>query len=155
MEDDGTDVDILFYHLTETRVEDALPPLLEKSIERNWRVAVQTVSTDRSAFFDAHLWTWRSDSFLPHGLEGEDFAAGQPILITAAGGNANGASVRFLIDGAEPPELSGYERVVFMFDGHDEGQLAGARSQWKKLKGEGHSLSYWQQNHDGRWEKKA
>ena len=45
--------------------------------------------------------------------------------------------------------------VVFMFDGHDEAQVAGARSQWKVLKGEGHSLSYWQQNRDGRWEKKA
>ena len=148
-------MDILFYHLTETRVEDALPPLLEKSIERKWRVALQTATSDRSAFFDGHLWTWRSDSFLQHGLEGEEFAADQPILITAGGGNANGASVRFLIDGAEPPDLSGYERVVFMFDGHDEEQLAGARNQWKRLKGEGQSPSYWQQNHDGRWEKKA
>ena len=112
-------------------------------------------NAERSAFLDNHLWTWRADSFLPHGLEAETSAADQPILITAAGGNGNGATVRFLIDGAEPPELSGYERVVFMFDGHDEGQLASARGHWKKLKGEGHSLSYWQQNHEGRWEKKA
>jgi DNA polymerase-3 subunit chi len=118
-------------------VEDALPPLLEKSVDRNWRVVVQTVSPDRSAFLDGHLWTFRTDSFLPHGMEGDEFA------------------VRFLIDGAEPSDLSGYERVVFMFDGHDEGQLTFARGQWKKLKGEGHSLSYWQQNHNGRWEKKA
>jgi DNA polymerase-3 subunit chi len=148
-------VDILFYHLTETKVEDALPPLLEKSIDRNWRVVVQTASPDRSAFLDGHLWTFRADSFLPHGLEEDEFAAEQPIVITAAGGNANRATVRFLVDGAEPADLSGYERVVFMFDGHDEGQLTFARGQWKKLKGEGHSLSYWQQNRDGRWEKKA
>lgn len=148
-------MDILFYHLTETKIEDALPPLLEKSVERNWRVAVQTVSADRSAFLDNHLWTWRADSFLPHGREEDDFSAEQPILITATGGNANQATVRFLVDGAEPPALSGYERVVFMFDGYDEGQLALARGQWKKLKGEGQSLSYWQQNREGRWEKKA
>lgn len=148
-------MDILFYHLTETKVEEALPPLLEKSIERKWRVAVQTVGEDRSAFLDNHLWTWRADSFLPHGIEGDEFDADQPILLTVSGGNPNSASVRFLIDGAEPPELGGYERVVFMFDGFDESQLAGARGHWKKLKGEGHSLSYWQQNPDGRWEKKA
>lgn len=148
-------MDILFYHLTETRVEDALPPLLEKSLERKWRVAVQTASPDRSAFFDQHLWSWKADSFLPHGSEDEPHAEEQPILITAGGGNANHATVRFLVDGAEPPDLSGYERVVFMFDGHDEGQLSFARGQWKKLKGEGHALSYWQQNQDGRWEKKA
>jgi DNA polymerase-3 subunit chi len=148
-------VDILFYHLTETRVEDALPPLLEKSIERNWRVAVQTVDAERSAFLDTHLWTWRPESFLPHGQAGEPFEAEQPILVTSGSGNPNSADVRFLVDGAAPPDLSGYQRVVFMFDGHDEAQLTLARSQWKKLKGEGHSLSYWQQNHDGRWEKKA
>jgi DNA polymerase-3 subunit chi len=60
-----------------------------------------------------------------------------------------------MVDGAEPPDLAGYERVVFMFDGYDETQLGLARNQWKKLKGEGHALSYWQQNRDGRWEKKA
>ncbi|MGO6906007.1 DNA polymerase III subunit chi, partial [Rhizobium ruizarguesonis] len=26
---------------------------------------------------------------------------------------------------------------------------------WKKLKGEGHNLTYWQQTSEGRWEKKA
>ena len=148
-------MDILFYHLTETRVEDALPPLLEKSIERNWRVAVQTVDADRSAFLDNHLWTWRPESFLPHGLAGEPFEAEQPVLITSGAGNGNRANVRFLVDGAEPPDVADYQRVVFMFDGHDETQLTLARGQWKKLKGEGRSLSYWQQNHDGRWEKKA
>jgi DNA polymerase-3 subunit chi len=42
-----------------------------------------------------------------------------------------------------------------MFDGYDQEQLEGARAQWKKLKGEGHSLTYWQQTQEGRWEKKA
>ena len=149
-------MDILFYHLTESKVEDALPPLLEKSLERKWRVAVQTTSAERSAFLDAHLWSARPDSFLAHGVEEDEaFAAHQPILITTGPGNANGATVRFLVDGAAPPDLSGYERVVFMFDGHDEAQLTFARAQWKALKGEGHALSYWQQNAEGRWEKKA
>jgi DNA polymerase-3 subunit chi len=30
-----------------------------------------------------------------------------------------------------------------------------ARGHWKRLKGEGHQLTYWQQNNDGRWVKKA
>jgi len=148
-------VDILFYHLTETKMEDALPPLLEKSLERKWRVAVQTISDERGGVIDNHLWTYRTESFLPHGLESEDFAESQPILITATDANRNAAKVRFFIDGAEPGDLEGYERVVFMFDGYDDAQLAAARGQWKRLKTDGHVLSYWQQNRDGRWEKKA
>jgi DNA polymerase III subunit chi len=148
-------LDILFYHLTETRVEDALPPLLEKSIARNWKVAVQTVSDERRDLIDSHLWTFRAESFLPHGTDAAEGAEVQPIMVTSGDSNANMAHVRFLIDGAEPPGLDSYQRVVFMFDGHDDAQLQSARQNWKTLKGEGHNLSYWQQNSDGRWEKKG
>ena len=147
-------MEILFYHLTESRVEDALPSLLERSLERNWRVAVQTVDDARCELLDDHLWTFRPDSFLPHGMDSGPNADLQPILLTSGAANQNKAGVRFVIDGAEPPELSGYDRVVFMFDGHDDSQVQSARGHWKRLKGEGHTLSYWQQNQDGRWEKK-
>ncbi len=40
-------------------------------------------------------------------------------------------------------------------DGYDQPQLEAARAQWKSLKAEGHMLTYWQQNAEGRWEKKA
>jgi DNA polymerase-3 subunit chi len=148
-------VDILFYHLTETRVDDALPPLLEKSLERGWRVVVQTKDAARRDGLDLHLWTWREASFIPHGTDEAEFAGEQPVLLTSTGGNANKATVRFLVDGAEPSDLVGYDRVVFMFDGHDDRQLTQARQQWKSLKSDGHTLSYWQQNGEGRWEKKA
>ncbi|ABC90260.1 putative DNA polymerase III, chi subunit protein [Rhizobium etli CFN 42] len=147
--------DILFYHLTETRLEDALPPLLDKSIERGWRVVVQTSEAARRDALDAHLWTFREESFLPHGTDTADFAENQPVLLTVTSDNANAATVRFIVDGAEPPPADAYERVVFMFDGHDQEQLEAARAQWKKLRGEGHNLTYWQQTPEGRWEKKA
>ncbi|CCM75019.1 DNA polymerase III subunit chi [Rhizobium mesoamericanum] len=147
--------EILFYHLTEAKLEDALPPLLEKSVERGWRVAVQMKEVGRRDMLNQHLWTFREDSFLPHGIDEEDLAANQPVLLTISEGNANAATVRFIVDGAEPPPVDPYQRIVFMFDGYDQEQLEGARAQWKKLKGEGHNLTYWQQTPEGRWEKKA
>ena len=77
------------------------------------------------------------------------------MLLTVTSDNANAATVRFIVDGAEPPPADPYERIVFMFDGHDQAQLEAARAQWKRLKGEGHNLTYWQQTPEGRWEKKA
>ncbi|WP_165220684.1 DNA polymerase III subunit chi [Affinirhizobium pseudoryzae] len=147
--------EVLFYHLTESKLEDALPALLEKSVERGWRVALQTVGEERRDFLDQHLWTFREDSFLPHGTETSDFAEDQPVLLTVSGDNRNGATVRFIVDGADPPDLTAYDRVVFMFDGFDTEQLDGARAQWKRLKGDGHQLTYWQQSPEGRWIKKA
>ncbi|WP_117194164.1 DNA polymerase III subunit chi [Rhizobium terrae] len=147
--------EILFYHLTESKLEEALPALLEKSVERGWKVVVQTNEDARRDFLDAHLWTFREDSFLPHGTDAAPMADAQPVLLTAAAENQNGATVRFVVDGAEPPAAADYERIVFMFDGYDTSQLENARAQWKRLKGEGHALTYWQQSEEGRWVKKA
>ena len=147
--------EVLFYHLTESKLEDALPPLLDKSLERGWRVVVQTGDAERRDALDTHLWTFREDSFLPHGTDEQAFAAEQPVLLTTAPANANGATVRFLVAGAEPPPFDAYERVIFMFDGYDQAEVETARAHWKRLKGEGHQLTYWQQNSDGRWMKKA
>ena len=147
--------DVLFYHLTESKLEDALPPLIDKSVERGWQVAVQTREPARRDSLDAHLWTYREDSFLPHGTDESEMPDMQPVLLTVLPANPNNATVRFFIDGAEASDIETYQRVVFMFDGYDQEQLEGARAQWKKLKGEGHNLTYWQQTQDGRWEKKA
>jgi len=147
--------EILFYHLTESRLEDALPMLLERSLSRGWKVVVQTGSQERRDALDNHLWTYSDDSFLPHGTDREPTAEEQPVILTTGSGNPNGATVRFLVDGAEPPPLDGYERAVILFDGHDEDQLAAARGHWKALKSVDHQLAYWQQTPDRRWEKKA
>lgn len=147
--------EVLFYHLTESRLEDALPPLLEKSLERGWRVVVQAGSEERRDALDNHLWTYRDGSFLPHGLDAEPHVELQPIVLCANEGCRNGATVRFLVDGAEPPTLGEYERVVFMFDGHDQRQIEAARAHWTRLQESGHTLTYWQQSAAGRWEKKG
>jgi DNA polymerase-3 subunit chi len=147
--------EVLFYHLTESTLEEALPPLLEKSLARGWTVVVQTGSEERRDALDAHLWTFRDDSFLGHGIDGDPRSADQPIVLTVTDDNANRASVRFMVDGAPPPPLDGYERGVLMFDGHDQAQLDAARQHWKSLKDAGHAVTYWQQADDRRWERKA
>lgn len=147
--------EVLFYHLTETRLADALPPLLEKSLERGWRVAVECADAAARDRLDQHLWTYRDDSFLPHGTDAAVDAREQPVLLTAGPVNSNDATVRFCVDGVAAREPERYERLVFVFDGHDQAQVEAARAEWKRLKGDGHRLTYWQQTPEGRWEKKA
>lgn len=147
--------EVLFYHLTESTLEDALPMLIERSLARNWHVVVQTGTEERRDALDNHLWTYSDESFLPHATDREALAEDQPVLLTTGEGNPNGAAIRFLVDGAEPPALDAYERAVVMFDGHDQEQVTTARDRWKALKAAGHTLTYWQQTPDRRWEKKA
>ena len=147
--------DVLFYHLTESTLEDALPGLLERSIDRGWRAVVQTGTEERRAALDQHLSTFRDDSFFAHATDREAYPGEQPILLTTGDGNLNEAKIRFLVDGAMPPELGGYERAVFLFDGHDAAQVEAARGHWKTMKDAGHAVTYWQQTPDRRWERKA
>lgn len=147
--------EVLFYHLTESTLEDALPGLLERSLGRGWRAVVQAGTTERRDALDAHLWTFRDDAFLAHGLDRDPHAAEQPVLLTIGDANPNGAQVRFLVDDAAPPDLAAYERAVFLFDGHDAAQVAGARNHWAAMKAAGHDVTYWQQTPDRRWERKA
>lgn len=153
-------MDIMFYHLLHAPLERALPQLLEKTLERNWKAVVQADSPERIAMIDDLLWTWRDDSFLAHGKSSEEDAALQPIVLSSDETNPNAAQVRFFLDGMDMrPVLTGgahgYERAVLMFDGGDEQQLTSARAQWKSLKDGGFSLQYWQQRENGGWEKKA
>jgi DNA polymerase III subunit chi len=148
--------EMLFYHLQGQPIERVLPSLLERSLDRGWRVAVQSSSEERVEALDAHLWTFRDDGFLPHGTHKETSAAEQPILLTVNDDNPNGAIVRFLIDGVPlPADAGSYQRIVLIFDGTDEDAVADARSRWTAAKAEGFEVTYWQADENGRWVKKA
>lgn len=145
--------EVLFYHLQRRTLEEVLPGLLEKCLERAWKTVVQTGSVERRDALDAHLWTYRDESFLPHGLTPDlDTLA---VRLTAEPDEPMDATVRFLVDRAAPPDLAPYARAVFVFDGNDPDALIDARTRWKEVKAAGHDATYWVQDETGRWTKKA
>lgn len=74
--------EVLFYHLENQPLERVIPVLLEKTLERGWRAVVETSSRERAEALDTALWTYRDESFLPHGVAGGPTDALQPVLIT-------------------------------------------------------------------------
>ena len=147
--------EVLFYHLQNMSIENVLPPLLEKSLERGWRVVVQSTSQERADALDAHLWTYRDDSFLPHATWRVSDVADQPIVLAVEEGNPNGANVRFLIDNAAlPADTERYERVVMVFNGDDGEALDAARHAWKDCKTRGFEVTYWQADERGRCQRR-
>jgi DNA polymerase III subunit chi len=141
--------DIRFYHLTRMTLEQALPELLEKTLERGWRAVVMAGSAERVEALTQHLWTYRPDGFLPHGSAKDGHAAMQPIWLTAEDERPNEAELLFLTDGAETAQAEVYTRVCDLFDGTNEAALGAARRRWAGLKEAGHTLSYWQQGDRG------
>lgn len=151
----GSPCEVWFYHLERTALDQALPELLERTLARGWRALVRTSSKDRIDHLDGWLWSYRDDSFLPHGPTDEPQAARQPILLTTGLDNPNDAQALFLIDGAEVGSLEAYERCILLFDGRDDAATALARERWKVFKAGGLPVSYWRQGAERGWEKQA
>lgn len=147
--------EVRFYHLLRQRLEDALPALLEKARERGFRILVQAGSPERVKALDSLLWTYRPESFLPHGAGSASLstAPDQPIWLTAAEENPNAADMLMLVDGATA-DVAPFKLACEMFDGNDEDAVAAARLRWTEYKAAGHAMTYWQQGERG-WEKKA
>src|SRR5271155_1191513 len=148
--------EMLFYHLKGQTPEQVLPALLQKSLERGWRVVVQASSDERVEALDAYLWTWRGVACLPHGTWRDAEAAEQPIVLTVNDENPNRATVRFLVDGATMAgDTAGYERIVLLFNGGDPDAVDTPRARGSEAKAAGAEVTYWQADEQGRWRQQA
>ena len=147
--------EVRFYHMTRTSLDQALPQMLEKTLERGQRAVVRAGSEARVEALSARLWTYNDRAFLPHGTIKDGRAERQPVWLTVDDAAPNGAEVLFLTDGTESEKVADYQLCVLLFDGGDEEALAQARTQWKALKDAGHAVTYWQQDDNGRWGQKA
>ena len=147
-------VEIWFYHLQSTALERALPALLEKTLQRGKRAVVMSGSKERVEALNSLLWTYRDDSFLPHGTARDGSAADQPVWLTEQDENPNAADFLFLTDRSMSDAVGDFERVILLFDDRDTAAVTDARGHWKRFQEADFTLSYWQQTRGG-WTKKA
>ena len=146
--------EIRFYHLEQRRIDQALPSLLEQALEEGRRVLVRASSDEMVAALNERLWTYDDASFLPHGATGDGDPMEQPIFLTSELKNANTATMLVRLSGAETGEAdNAFDLVVMMFDGRDEAALAEARGEWRRLKDQGGTISYWRETDGGGWER--
>ncbi|MFM8819417.1 MAG: DNA polymerase III subunit chi [Phenylobacterium sp.] len=146
-----TACEVWFYHLERQGLDEVLPTLLERTLQKGWRALIRATSEERIEHLDGWLWSYRDDSFLPHAAEPGGGPA-EPVLLTTQEGNPNQAEALFLVDGAGAEDLSGFQRCSVLFDGRDEAALQAARSQWRRFRDAGFTAAYWRQGEKG-WEK--
>ena len=139
-------MEISFYHLTSSPLKKALPALLEKAYEGGMRTLVVA---DKAAIkqLDDDLWTFHPGKFLPHGITQPEI---QPVFISDKFDNDN-REVLAVTNGAEYDGNNGFKKVLDMFDGNNENELAAARNRWKSYKDKGYTLRYWKQDEKGSW----
>lgn len=148
-------MDISFYHLTLQPLSIALPKLLNKVLEANMKAVIKVPTKIHMDDIDQILWTYDTESFLPHDTEKSKHKEYQPVYITTGEDNPNNADVLVLTDGATKESFDGYQRVLEMFDGNNATAVEQARARWTAYKNDGHELTYWQQTDRGGWTKKG
>jgi DNA polymerase-3 subunit chi len=147
--------EVSFYHLQRRSLEETLPKLLERVMASSLRALVLAESEDRVDALSSRLWTYEQGSFLAHGTGRERYPDQQPIYLTSNEENPNQATVLVLVDERLPDFVGSFDRCLDLFDGNDDRSVLNARERWRSYKTMGHTVTYWQQDDNGRWKKKG
>lgn len=142
---------IQFYHLLSTSRERAVPKLMEKVLATGSRAVMLAGSDVLLKQMSDALWSNDPSSFLPHGLARDGHASAQPIYLTVADENPNQADILCVLDGSQPASVAQYNKVLDVFDGSNESDVAAARKRWTSYKAQGFALQYVKQQPGGGW----
>jgi DNA polymerase III subunit chi len=132
-----------FYYLTRVPLEKALPGIAERVLANGERLVIVAEDEKLLSRIDALLWSYKPESFLPHGREGD-----QPILLTA---DADGAAAQniALIDGMWRDAALNFARAFYFFDSET---IDSARGAWRGLADRSAvERHYWKQDDGGKW----
>lgn len=136
------------------QLEQALPEILEKALKGKRNVVVKANDAAQVEQLNTLLWTYRANSFLPHGTDKDGHEKEQPIWLTTKDENPNNADVLILAGGATTENLDAFSLCCEMLDGRDDSAVQIARQKWKSYKEAGFDMTYWKQSQTGAWESK-
>ena len=135
---------IQFYHLLSTSRERAVPKLMQKALSSGSRVVIRMKSDAGIKAMSDALWTNDPAGFLPHGTVRDGAPESQPIFLTVADENPNGADILCVLDGGTSESLATYKKVLDVFDGSRDDEVAAARARWSQYKTQGLCLAIYQ-----------
>ena len=147
--------EVRFYHLQKQSLDQALPLILEKVYQSKNNAVVRLSSEAEVQRMNDILWTYKPQSFLPHGAKKNGHAEFQPIWLTDKAENPNAAKTLILTQGIVEENLEDFDLCCEMLDGHNDQAIQDARQRWKDYKSKGFEITYWHQSESGKWDKKA
>lgn len=102
--------------------------------EQGRRVLIRADGDAQAQALDQALWTFDSDSFLPHAPAGGQDQAGEPVLISQGRDNPNRAQVLILASGHQEPPVTGFDFVIQLLPEEPGPELDACRQAFVALK---------------------
>jgi DNA polymerase-3 subunit chi len=115
--------------------------VVEKAFQQQQRVLLWTGSQEESRHMDRLLWTYRQDSFIPHGLLHQADAGVTPILIGHQEDAGDEHGVLINLTQQIPPFFSRFERLIESLDRTPE-VLGPGRERYRYYKDRGYDIGY-------------
>ncbi len=114
--------------------------LTEKAWRQRHRILISVANDEELRHMDRLLWTWREQSFIPHGIHGKADSRLNPILISSGSEPADEHEVLINLRPEVPEYFSRFERVAECVD-QDEAQKAAGRKRYKFYRDHGYPLN--------------
>lgn len=127
---------VTFYSLAESAPGDRFQltcRLVERIHAEGLGLCIQVATDDEARHLDRLLWTFRQQSFLPHGLQGETDPALTPILIGREATPGRGRPVLINLTNEVPAGFDRFERLCEVVDHEPEVRTA-ARERYRRYR---------------------
>lgn len=111
--------------------------LADKAFQRGHRIYINATDEGQAGELDALLWSFRPDSFVPHGLQGQENADVIAIGWGQEPTNHNDLLINLQLE--IPPFFSRFQRVAEVVT-QDPSSLAALRASWKFYQERGYQL---------------
>jgi DNA polymerase-3 subunit chi len=135
--------EILFVEVTTSRLELRVCELAERIHARGERLQILAPDSEQASRLDDLLWTFRPDSFIPHGLlepAGDNPAL--PVVITTREEPVPGIRHLLMLEFAAPDFLHSFAEAIHLVVVDNRERREASRRYWVQLREAGFALRH-------------
>ena len=139
----GTMTEITFVEVNASRIELRACEIAGENHARGRRVQILAVDQEQAERLDDLLWTFKPESFIPHGLwVGSPDEPEQPVVITTKRDAVEGMDCLLMMGYSEVDLVSRFSHAVHLVVPDNQERLESSRRYWTLLKDAGFSLTH-------------
>jgi DNA polymerase-3 subunit chi len=138
-----TMTEVTFVEVTTSRMEMRACEIAEENYTRGRRVQILAVDQEQAKRLDDLLWTFKPESFIPHGLwlDSPDVPE-HPVVITTIKETLAGMDSLLMMGYNEVDLVSRFSHAVHLVVADNQERLESSRRYWTLLKDAGFSLRH-------------
>ena len=135
--------EVLFVEVTASRLELKACEIAEGFYARGTRLQIIAADQEQASRLDDLLWTFRPDSFVPHGiLEGDRDDPSLPVIITTRQAQEPGIRNLLMLDHCSPELVAQFPQAIHLVVVDDHARRESSRRYWVQLRKAGFTLRH-------------